>query len=53
MVEHFGPGDLVQHKNLFHWVTAHPQLGAALFTDDESFTWDGKNNSQNPRLVLW
>lgn len=53
MVEHFGPGDLVQHKNLYHWVTAHHQLSAALFTDDESFTWDGKNNSQNSHLVPW
>lgn len=53
MVVHVGPGDLVQHKNLCHWVTAHPQLSAFLFTNHESFTWDGKNNSQNSRLVPW
>jgi len=47
-LQHLEPGDLAQHMDLCHWITAHPQtLSAILFTDEVSFTRDGINNSRN------
>ena len=47
-VQNLEPGDHAQRMDLFHWITAHPELlSVILFTDKASFTRDGINNSRN------
>jgi hypothetical protein len=47
-VQHLEPGDHVQHLHLCHWIQSHAKLlSLILFTDEESFTRDGVNNSRN------
>ena len=42
-VQHLETGDHAQRLDLCHWVTAHPELlSVILFTDEASFTRDGK-----------
>jgi len=45
---HLEPGNHAQRMDLCRWITAHPELlSVILFTDEESFTRDGINNSRN------
>ena len=45
---HLEPVDHAQRMDLCHWIQEHPELlGVILFTDEESFTRDGVNNSRN------
>jgi len=47
-LQHLEPGDPAQRMDLYHWITAHPQLlSVILFTDEASFTRDGINNSRD------
>jgi len=47
-LQHLEPGDHSKRMDLCHWVYAQPELSnASLFTDEASFTREGKNKLRN------